>query len=299
MIGGLFNMKIKTIGLLALLTLGCSSMVLGQAVTISLTDDGVFDDSVLHTDQEISFWVNIAAGPENINGLTNGIRVYSTDGATWTTVTTVTTDAITKADNFDLFWNVKLRSVTGTGADTVKIQGSVMENPIGMPSGFDDTTHMITIGPIPESSAGCHICFDSCFVPPSTAWLWVQSNGENAIPSWGGPYCYLVDPSSDVSSRNLSSLPDEWSLGQNYPNPFNPTTEVAFDVKTRSHVTLAVYNVLGQHVTNLVDETLSPGSYTADWDGTAAGGNTVSSGVYFYRLETEEFVATRKMMLLK
>ena len=83
-------------------------------------------------------------------------------------------------------------------------------------------------------------------------------------------------------------------LSQNYPNPFNPTTEIRYRVPGTGHVTLKIYNIVGQEVSTLVDEVKQPGTYTVEWD---AGG--MPSGVYFCRLEAGNFVQSRKMLLLK
>jgi hypothetical protein len=95
------------------------------------------------------------------------------------------------------------------------------------------------------------------------------------------------------------NLPTAYALGQNYPNPFNPTTQIAFELPTRSQVTLIVYNVLGRQVAMLVNEQLSAGSYVAEWNGRSSSGAEVASGIYFYRLHTEGFTQTKKMVLLK
>ncbi len=100
--------------------------------------------------------------------------------------------------------------------------------------------------------------------------------------------------STTVSLTNPGELPQAYALRQNYPNPFNPTTIISFDMKKAGEVNLAVYNVLGQKVVTLVNGKREAGSYEVEWD---AGIH--SSGVYFYRLETEEFSKTNKMMLLK
>ena len=90
------------------------------------------------------------------------------------------------------------------------------------------------------------------------------------------------------------------SLAQNYPNPFNPTTTIGFTLRERGHVSLRIYNVAGQLLRTLVDETRAPGvSHTIDWDGRNARGSSVASGVYFYRLVTKDATMTRKMVLLK
>jgi hypothetical protein len=89
-------------------------------------------------------------------------------------------------------------------------------------------------------------------------------------------------------------------LEQNYPNPFNPQTTIAFSLKGRGRVKIDVYNVAGELVKTLVDETRDAGSYTdVRWDGTNGVGSPVASGVYFYKLVTNNFSQTKKMVLLK
>ncbi len=83
-------------------------------------------------------------------------------------------------------------------------------------------------------------------------------------------------------------------LDQNYPNPFNPSTSISYSLPTRSHVTIRVYNLLGQHVARLVDEEKAPGEYTVEWN---AG--TLSSGVYFYRMTAGAFSETKKMVVMR
>jgi hypothetical protein len=89
-------------------------------------------------------------------------------------------------------------------------------------------------------------------------------------------------------------------LEQNYPNPFNPQTTIAFTMKERARVKIDVYNVSGELVKTLLDETRDAGAYSnVTWNGTNNAGQTVSSGVYFYRLVTNNFSQTKKMVLLK
>jgi hypothetical protein len=83
-------------------------------------------------------------------------------------------------------------------------------------------------------------------------------------------------------------------LNQNFPNPFNPTTKVRFDLPKSTHAKLIIYDILGREVTTLVNEKLNAGSYEVSWHASA-----YPSGVYFYKLETEEFTNTKKMVLLK
>ena len=97
----------------------------------------------------------------------------------------------------------------------------------------------------------------------------------------------------------FEGVPDSYALSQNYPNPFNPTTEIAFDLPAAVKVNLSIFNVLGQRVVTLVDERLDAGNHTVTWNSTNSGGNTVSSGIYFYRISAGSFSESRKMMLLK
>ena len=90
------------------------------------------------------------------------------------------------------------------------------------------------------------------------------------------------------------AIPADFVLKQNYPNPFNPVTEINFSLPTKSHVNLTVYNALGQKIATLVDSEHMAGSYRVTWDAVDA-----TSGVYFYRLESEGFAKTMKMMLMK
>jgi hypothetical protein len=108
----------------------------------------------------------------------------------------------------------------------------------------------------------------------------------------------LIEPDFTGTSVALSgvndNLPTSFALNQNYPNPFNPTTIISFALPIATHVTLDIYNVLGQRVTTLVDGQMDAGPHEVEWD--AAGS---SSGVYFYRISAQNFSETKKMLLLK
>jgi hypothetical protein len=90
------------------------------------------------------------------------------------------------------------------------------------------------------------------------------------------------------------------ALEPNYPNPFNPVTTIRYSIKERAHVSLKVYNAAGQLVTTLVDEVQSPEQVSpVTWHGLNNAGQSVSSGVYFYKFVTKDFAKTRKMVVLK
>ncbi len=89
-------------------------------------------------------------------------------------------------------------------------------------------------------------------------------------------------------------------LHQNYPNPFNPETTISFNVtQTSSFVTLEIYNLKGQKVKTLVNETLESGNHTVIWNGTDDNNKLVSSGIYFYKMKTDNHEETKKMILMK
>ena len=94
-------------------------------------------------------------------------------------------------------------------------------------------------------------------------------------------------------------MPTEFGLNQNYPNPFNPTTSISFSMPKDGHVLLQVYDVTGALVKTLVDQTMRAGNMQAAWDGTNLSGNKVASGVYLYRMAAGDFVAAKKMVLMK
>jgi hypothetical protein len=109
---------------------------------------------------------------------------------------------------------------------------------------------------------------------------------------------------TSVTPADDDQLPEVYSLSQNYPNPFNPSTEIVFGLPQQSRVRLAVYNLLGQEVRLLADGVLPAGNHVATWDGLNGAGNTLASGIYFYRLEARgdqvaPFVEVRKMLLLR
>jgi len=109
----------------------------------------------------------------------------------------------------------------------------------------------------------------------------------------------LTDIPTDVEESYYNSIPNAFDLKQNYPNPFNPSTTISFDLARRQHVRLGIYNVLGQQVYELVNGELAAGLHHVEWDGNTSRGNRATSGVYFYRIVTNDFVGSRKMILLK
>lgn len=121
--------------------------------------------------------------------------------------------------------------------------------------------------------------FDSPWTMPKDVW----TNGEK--PEEAGPLTLVRD-------NGITAL--TYQLHQNYPNPFNPSTTIKFEIKNNNHVTLKVFNLLGQEVATLVNGELASGSYRVNFDG-----KTLSSGVYLYRITAGNYVETKRMLFLK
>ncbi|MCX6831823.1 MAG: T9SS type A sorting domain-containing protein [candidate division Zixibacteria bacterium] len=114
----------------------------------------------------------------------------------------------------------------------------------------------------------------------------------------------LSDPNAiGIPVKGLKPiLPTDFALNQNYPNPFNPETTIEFAVGSGSankQVRLVIYNLLGEKIATIINEPLAAGKYTYKWRGTNQDGETVASGVYFYRLTVGDQSQTKKMVLLK
>ncbi|MDP2207680.1 MAG: ice-binding family protein, partial [Bacteroidota bacterium] len=101
-----------------------------------------------------------------------------------------------------------------------------------------------------------------------------------------------------VTAVENGLAPQEFTLLQNYPNPFNPSTKIEYSLDKAAQVSLKVYNLLGNEVATLVNGRQGAGSYTVQFN-TNEGVLSLSSGVYFYRLEAGSFVSTKKLILMK
>ena len=107
-----------------------------------------------------------------------------------------------------------------------------------------------------------------------------------------GPSLMVSNIQTGVLDEN--ALPMEFSLYQNYPNPFNPSTVIAYDLPDERHVTLKVFNTLGQEVASLVDGMQPVGRYTVNFDA-----RKLASGLYIYRLIAGDNISIKKMSLVK
>lgn len=105
----------------------------------------------------------------------------------------------------------------------------------------------------------------------------------------------IIQDSTLISVNSIGeNIPDRYSLAQNFPNPFNPSTMVRFDIPQAGFVTVKIYDMLGKEIAEIVNDELRAGSYEVPFDG-----SYFSSGMYFYRIQSGNFVETKKMMLVK
>lgn len=94
--------------------------------------------------------------------------------------------------------------------------------------------------------------------------------------------------------ETINTIPEVFALEQNYPNPFNPSTKISYSIPTEGNVELKIYDILGNEVATLVNEVKAPGYYSADFNA-----SSLASGVYVYTIRANNFVQTKKMLLMK
>lgn len=179
-----------------------------------------------------------------------------------------------------------------TYSDSMQVWLSLVDS---LPNSFGDYLGTVAWPTGSTYGAWTQYSFD---IPPGyagiTLWAGFRYYMDCAID---GFFVYLDDVSiGDPTSISQlgNNVPDKFSLGQNYPNPFNPTTKIKFDLAKNTNVSLVIYNSLGQQVKSLVNEFKSAGYYEAEFNA-----SDLPSGTYFYRLTTDNFVETKKMLLVK
>ncbi len=104
---------------------------------------------------------------------------------------------------------------------------------------------------------------------------------------------------TEVTSKADNQIPKQFAVSQNYPNPFNPETMINFEIPKSCQVVIKIYNTVGQEVKTLVNEKRDAGFYQISWDGIDNLGNKVGSGIYLYQLKAEEFIASKKMVMIQ
>jgi len=169
---------------------------------------------------------------------------------------------------------------TQTGDGEIIFQYKTAEEPGGCTIGIEDNT---------ETRALQYV-FDGIYDVTAT-----DVRNEYAIK-------FTTDSATVVSVKDdgeISGIPSDYILEQNYPNPFNPETRINYSIPEQAYVKLCIYDINGILVRTLYEGNQSAGRYQTVWDGENSTGMKVGSGVYFYRIQANSFIQTKKMILLK
>ena len=172
----------------------------------------------------------------------------------------------------------------------------------------DENTGLLTWdAPMADDLTGYDVYLDGVFQDNTTDTEWQFTGLLNGQDYIAGVAAVYDEVSSDLvtidftytgtgAGNNLVSVTE---LIGNYPNPFNPETTISYQLPENCKVELTVYNLKGQKVKTLVNETLESGNHTVIWKGKDDNGKSVSSGIYFYKMKIENHVETKKMILMK
>ncbi|HZW39994.1 MAG TPA: T9SS type A sorting domain-containing protein [Ignavibacteriaceae bacterium] len=123
---------------------------------------------------------------------------------------------------------------------------------------------------------------------------YVGGYGNYFAKTTDGGYTWNQYPFNIITSQEEDNVLISFILEQNYPNPFNPSTKIYFAIPKQSLVSIKVYDILGKEITQLVNEVKQPGRYEVEFDG-----SSLSSGIYFYQIQSENYLMTKKMILMK
>ncbi|MCP4633299.1 MAG: T9SS type A sorting domain-containing protein [candidate division Zixibacteria bacterium] len=132
----------------------------------------------------------------------------------------------------------------------------------------------------------------------------IAAGGKTALIMTLPGHLLAWDPNADAATDvddelSDTNLPGKYSLSQNYPNPFNPSTIISYSIPKQSDVTISIINLLGQKVKTIINENQETGEYEINWDGTDQSGKAVASGIYFYQINTGDYTASKKMIMIK
>lgn len=193
------------------------------------------------------------------------------------------TDYVTLSDRIGASWDVS----ASDAANRFIVTAEGYDDPI-----VPDTTLLMTLHlQVAEDAALGDVGLDF-------AVLGLRANeGESYVDSEGIDGTFTVAIEANVDPE--TSLPDRYALYQNFPNPFNPTTQIQYDLPEQAHVSLVIYDLLGQEVNTLVNSVQDPGSHKVIWNGAGSSGRLSASGIYIYQLQTQHMILTNKMVFMK
>jgi hypothetical protein len=289
-----------------------------NAVLLDPSTDTIYTLDVDGNPLSYQIWISLE-NDVGLGAVSLGFRFWSVDGVTWqydaqvggwgpagenTGLSAVTVMAGSRldppADVFDMTELLVLETDVDGQLDDIMLVGGVGLFDSLAPGPMEA---MMAIHFTPGGVAWPDVktfCIDSTFVPPAANWLYTDPAGGTFPPAIAPAICMPV-ASLDESAADDESpvIPFTFDLGQNYPNPFNPATVINYSVARKTKVDISVYNILGQRVVALVNEEIEAGPHQVIWDGNDDHGDQVASGIYFYKMYTDDFVETRKMALMR
>ncbi|MCH7886564.1 MAG: T9SS type A sorting domain-containing protein [Candidatus Marinimicrobia bacterium] len=153
-----------------------------------------------------------------------------------------------------------------------------------------DSNPVLLVGPFADWDWS-HVFVPAVLYDGTSYHLWYV--GASSGLGWKIGYATAPkDPITGIADEGV--VPEKYELSQNYPNPFNPETVIEYALPIRSKVNLVIYNLRGQEVALLINDTVPAGNHQVNWDA-----SSFASGIYFYRLRSADFTKTKKMLLLK
>ncbi|HSD64056.1 MAG TPA: T9SS type A sorting domain-containing protein [Ignavibacteriaceae bacterium] len=237
---------------------------------------------------------------------TNNSRIYySTDrGATWTIQT------ITYPNSYSIWFNdsnrgmmggSQLNQTTDGGMTWTALNNLPSTGSINSLTGKDNMWWVARQANVIYNSTDNGATWDSQYVSPTAGLYFAMARSRDpqdsliiAVRNDGGISAYGPSGPTGVKQDNNTPIPLTFNLAQNYPNPFNPSTRIEFNVPETGNVKLTVYNVLGQEVAVLVNGMVTAGLHTATFNA-----SSLPSGTYIYKLQSNNSVMVKKMMLMK
>ena len=140
---------------------------------------------------------------------------------------------------------------------------------------------------------------DPEFCSPQDFLYALEESSACQTASYSSGVIGAYDVSCDQLDNDDEIVVDGFGLGQNYPNPFNPITSISFSTPTKQMIRIEIFDLHGRLINTIYEGIATPGEHTVRWDGTNSYHNSIPSGVYFYRLTSENYFKTRKMLYLK
>ena len=204
---------------------------------------------------------------------------------------TLTPENIADESSLGIFWS---NSVDGDGESVeYRLELCVDELNTCIDSVLSETNVFI-----PYSDLYGIITDSSGLTMLNIEWNVYSSDDWVEVPSSNGPWSVVID-AGWMLSVDEDILPEVFALHNNYPNPFNPITNIGYDVPEVSDIKIEVFNLAGQKVRTLVSKQHQPGRYKVQWNATNEFGSPVASGMYVYKIHAKNFVAVKKLLLMK